>query len=426
LSTARQLSLFDVVCLGVNAIVGAGIYVFPGSLAMLLGPVSFFAFGLCGVVAALVGLCFAEAAGMFDRSGGPYLYARAALGQSVGYLVGWTCWVAAVLSWAAVARAIPPYLSRLWPAMDHSSLELAVPILIVVTLGGVNVLGLKPGAILTDFLTVAKLLPLLLLVGLGTVRQRRSLITPLAPHGLGSLPKAAFSVFFAYQGFEVVPVPAGETAHPRRNAPAAVLGSLGISTLLYMLIQWMAVATTPGLAGSDQPLAEMGLVLLGQLGASLVAIAAVISMLGFCAGVALAGPRYVEALAQDGLFPASIAVRHARFATPHRAILLTTGFTVVLIFFLEFKSLIDLSVLTVSIQYLSTSLAVLLLRFLQPDLPRSFRLPGGPVIPLLAMGVTLYLGAQARPQELIVCLLIWAAGLLPRLAMRLFQRVKTR
>jgi amino acid transporter len=415
----RALSLFDVLCLGINAIVGSGIYLFPGKLAALLGPASFLAFATCGLVAALVGLCFAEAAGSFERSGGPYVYARAAFGGVAGYLVGWACWAAALLSYAAVARGVTAYLGQILPALAADAPAAATAVGIVILLGAVNVVGIRPGAITTDLFTIAKLLPLVTLVGAGVVRGRLVPAGPLAPRGLRDLPAAAFGAFFAFQGFEVVPVPAGETENPRRNAPLAVLGSLAGATLLYMAVQWIATASTPELASAKQPLAAVGTVLLGgDLGGGLVAVAAVISMLGFCSGVALAGPRYVEALAEDAILPPAIARRHARFGTPYLAIGLTTLLTAVLVLVLDFARLVDLSVLTVSVQYLATCLAVPLLRVRRPELPRSFRLPAGPLIPLLAVVVTLWLGAQAGLRELLWFAAILALGGLAALGTR--------
>jgi basic amino acid/polyamine antiporter, APA family len=411
----RQLSLFDVLCLGVNAIVGSGIYAFPGLLASSLGPASFLAFGLCGLIAAIIGLCFAEASGMFERSGGPYLYARAAfggplVGDLLAYAIGWTCWAAAVLSWAAVARAIPPYLGQLWAPLG-SSLAGPSAVLISLLLGAINLLGVRPGAITTDLLTLAKLAPLAILVGAALFVGPRWPAGPIAPAGLGPLPAAAFTAFFAFQGFEVVPVPAGETAHPRRNAPIAVLTSLLVATLLYMLVQWTAVASTPTVAGSSQPLAEMGRSLLGSVGARLVSSAAVISMLGFCAGVALAGPRYLEPLAADGFLPPALASRHPRWQTPYLAIIITTCVTALLILLLDFARLVNLSVLTVSAQYLATCLAVPLLRWRRPDQPRSFRLPAGPLLPLAGLVVTVWLGLQAKRAELVGIAVLVVVGL---------------
>ncbi len=414
---SKQLSLFDVLCLGTNAIVGSGIYVFPGELAARLGPASTLAFGLCGVLCCVIGLCFAEAAGMFRRSGGPYVYAVEAFGPIPGFLVGWTCWAAAVLSWAAVAIILPTYLGHLYPPFNIPWVGLSSAVGITLFLGAVNYAGVKPGAYTLDFLTVVKILPLLLLLVLGLGAMKSASLTPFAPLGLTDLPRSAFLAMFAFQGFEVVPVPAGETRNPRRNAPLALFGSLLGTTLLYMAIQLAAVGSTPNLAGAKEPLALMGNALMGETGGRLVAGSAVLSMLGFCAGVALAGPRYLEALSLDGHLPEALAQRHPRFATPSRCIIISTLLTTSLLFLLDFSRLVDLAVLTVGAQYLATSLAVPVLRRKRPELKRSFRLPLGPFIPICSAAVTLWFIAQAGATEVfwfsvLVCagMMIWAGG----------------
>ena len=397
----RLLSLFDVVCLGFNAIVGSGIYLFPGKLAEQLGPASVLAFALCGVMSVLIGLCFVEASGMFETSGGPYVYARTAFGDLTGYMVGWTCWAAAILSWAAVTSAVARDLGQFFPASSSPlimGMALAMGITCVLMI--INYVGVKPGAYTLDVLTVVKLLPLVALLGVGLFNLKPALVKTFAPHGLSSLPRAAYLAFFAFQGFEVVPVPAAETANPRRNAPIAVLGSIAGATLLYIFLQWVAVGSTPSLPGSEQPLAEMGRVLLGPMGGSLVAGAGLVSMIGFCAGIALSGPRYLEALAADDHVPRWVAQRHPRFGTPSRAILVTGGLTLAMVLAFDFEGLVDLAVLTVGVQYLATCLAVPVLRVTHPDHQRRMRLPLGPVIPLAATGVTIWFGCQAELEKL--------------------------
>ena len=388
---ARELSLFDLLCLGVNAIVGSGIYLFPGTLAALLGPAAFLAFALSGLTSLLVAFCFAETAGMFDRSGGPYVYARAAFGAPTGYLVGWTCWAAAVLSWAAVARALVEQLAFFWPQLTAPAASTAVAIAVTLVLGAINYAGLKPGAYTTDALTVAKLLPLLVLTVVGLFRSNLSRLTPFAPRGMAALPRGTFIAFFAFQGFEVVPVPAGESSRPRRNIPLAVLGSVLGTTVLYVLIQLVATASTPDLAGATQPLSRMGQALLGKAGAQLVTAAAAVSMLGFCAGVALASPRYLEALAIDRFLPEVLAARHPVRGTPHWAIALTSALTCGFVALFDFSRLVDLSVLTVSVQYLATCAAIPRLRRQMEAHPGAFRLPFGVLVPLMAILVVVAL-----------------------------------
>jgi len=173
----------------------------------------------------------------------------------------------------------------------------------IAVLAGVNLYGAKPGARVSTTLTAAKLLPLLALALAGApllMRSSFSALRPFAPHGWAALPRACFLAYFAFQGFEVVPVPAGEAREPGRDAPFAVLSALALAAGLYALVQASALAAVPGLAGSERPLADAGLALFGAAGGKLVAAGALISMAGFTAGCALGGPRYLVALAEEG------------------------------------------------------------------------------------------------------------------------------
>lgn len=380
---AKRLSRFDLLCLGVNAIVGSGIYLLPGVLAGLLGPASILAFALCGLISLLIALCFAELAGRFDRSGGPYLYAREAFGPFWGYLVGWTCWSAAVISWAAVTRGMVLHLGHLVPIFKAPLFAPTVAVGTIALLATINYRGVKPGALTTDTLTVAKLLPLAGLLLVGLQRLDFTQLRPFAPNGFGTLPKATFIAFFAYQGFEVVPVPAGESSNAREDAPFAVITSILVATLLYLALQAAAIGTTRDLAGSTEPLALMATTLFGAAGGHLVAAAATISMLGFSAGVALAGPRYLQPLADDGFLPQVLTRLHPRFGTPHVAVSVTAATTAVLVLVLDFARLVNLSVLFVAIQYLSATLALPVLRRSQGAAP-GFRVPWASLVSLLA------------------------------------------
>jgi amino acid transporter len=406
-NSGRKLTLVDLLCLGVNAIVGSGIFLLPGKLAGLLGPASVLAFAVTGLLSALIALSFAEVSSRFDRSGGPYVYAREAFGGPTGYVVGWTCWAAAVMSWAAVTRGMMMQAATFYPALGGETLAPAVGCATIIALALINTAGVKPGAIVTDVLTVAKLLPLLVLLAVGVSSMSTTRLAPFAPMGFGELPRATFLAFFAFQGFEVVPVPAGDSARPTRDAPLAVLVSVVVATLLYMALQLSAVATTPGIAGHAQPLTAMAMQLLGPAGATMVALAALVSMLGFNAGVALAAPRYIEALSLDGYLPTALGRRHERRDTPQAAILATSGAAAVLTVVLDFTQLVDLSVIFVAVQYLSTTAAVPVLRARRHSPPAKVTLPAGPALPAagflaVAMLVALRIGEQSDGPALLL------------------------
>lgn len=425
--TVRTLGLFSVLCIGINAIVGSGIYRLPGRIAHHLGGASWAAFAVVGLLLVVVGLCFAEAGGMFSQNGGPYVYTREAFGKVPAFVVGWMAWITMVLSWAAVAHGVLGYLGALVSVAEDPVIARLVVIAMIVVPGALNYFGVKPGAYATNTFTVAKLAPLLIFVviGLAFVDWGRVTMPVVASAGAegGSLAPfgaAMFVALFAVQGFEVAPVPAGETNNPRRNVPIAVVGSLVGCSIFYVLIQTVAYGTQPaiavGVAGaehpwSDRPLADAAEVFLGANGATLMSVGACISMMGFCVGSALATPRFLSVLAEDRLLPSWLAGTHPRFASPHHAIVATSVVTLAASQLLDFDSLVDLANVAVTMQYAGTCAAITWLRFKQPDLERSYKIPGGPfVMPILGVGVCALLLSQAAMQEFVVAGIVALVG----------------
>jgi amino acid transporter len=174
-----------------------------------------------------VGLCFAEMSGMFDASGGPYVYAREAFGKGTAFVVGWMAWVTMVVSWAAVANGITGYAQRLAGQELDPWLVRAIVASLILLPGVLNYFGVRPGAYATNAFTVAKIVPLVVFVGVGIFFVDWGNLRALPPlEGsavLAPLGTAMFATLFALQGFEVAPVPAGETNNPRRNVPIAVV-----------------------------------------------------------------------------------------------------------------------------------------------------------------------------------------------------------
>jgi amino acid transporter len=352
----RALTTFDAICLGVNAVVGSGIYLFPGTLARALGPASIGAWLLTGLLCLPLAGTFAVLGAGEERTGGPFRYAELAFGNNVAFVVGWLAWVTSLVSWAAVASALPTYAAPFVPALSRGGPALGTSAVVVLLLGGLNVVGVKPGARLMDSLTVLKLVPLVLFVGLGLGAVRAEHLSPAVPLGLGALPSMALMTLFAYQGFEVVGVPSGEVREPRRVVPRAVLLALGFPALLYALVQgvFVGVGAPPG----EAPLVTAAERFLGGWGGVLLGFGGLVSMLGYSAGTALCTPRYLQALAEEGLVPAWLARPHARFQTPAAAIVTSSLVTLGFVAFLHFERLVDLAALAVLTQYLVSSAAL--------------------------------------------------------------------
>lgn len=410
MSRERPLSLLDCIGIGINGVVGSGIYLLIAPMAKLAGAASITGTLLCGVVCVLISLCFAELGGMYDQSGGAYLYARAAFGSVPGFVVGWMSLATGVLAFAAVSTAFGEALTAFIPGVPSLVWALGL----VVLLSSVNYLNVKAGARTSNLLSLVKLLPLLLLAAFGIWGAKPEILTEglRASGQWQAVSSSALLAVFMLSGFEYTAVPAGEASEARRNIPVALVGSLAGATLLYVLLQWVALSQVPGLDGSNQPLIDAGVSLFGGWAKPVIGLASLASMAGFCAGSALVGPRYFTALAEGGYLPPQL-LRTSRFGTPGAAIALSAAMTCVLVLSSGYGALVDVSNVALFAQYIPTCLAVIVLRRKRRDAPRRFRLPGGPLIPLLATGasVALLLGGKPRIEEWLMAGRLLAIGM---------------
>lgn len=364
----RSLGLVDLAALGLNATVGSGIFLLPDDLFRAMGPASPLAFALCALCLLPVAFCYADAAATTEATGGPYVYAAAAFGQRLGFLVGWMCFANAVFSFAAVASAAAAYAERLLPALLGGTATKLFAGLVVVVFGALNYCGARPGALAVRAFTFGKFAVLLLLISvlLPELDVERAAAHGPVEIGVGGVLSAMFMALFALQGFEVVPVPAGEAKAPKQKAPRAVLVTLLSAAVLYVVVQTVLVFGSVDLGrASDAPLAEAAVALSPALGV-VVAVGALVSTLGFVSGSALGTPRYLFAMAAGGQLPRTLAALHPRFGSPHLAVLATCGLALVLTLPLDYRMLIGMSNVAVAVQYGSTCAAVLKRTLLEP------------------------------------------------------------
>ena len=401
----RRLGLFDVLCIGVNATVGSGVFTLPDDMAREMGGFSPLAYLFCALLLLPVALCFAELSGRFEETGGAYVYARAAFGPRVGYLLGWFCWTATFVSWAAnttlliALLGIDPY-----PA---GKLLCAAAIL---GLGAINYFGIKPGAWTVNVVVIGKLAAIACFLAVAFFSFDPSRFGGALPHGAAGVGQGIYLALFPLQGFEVAPVAAGETKNPRRNVPLATMGTLLFSAILFIIVQAALVGAYPNLATeSQQPLTDAARHL-GRTIGILVFVGSMISMGGFNAGSALGSPRYAQAIAAHGLLPAPLARVHPRWSTPHIAIVSTTLLATVLAIFFDYRQLVGMSNITVVIQYLFTCLAVPFIRRKQPGKSTGWIIPGGPVVPVLGALGSLVLLRGASLDEVVFALAALVVG----------------
>jgi basic amino acid/polyamine antiporter, APA family len=418
----RAVGLAGLTAIALNGVVGSGIFVLPASVYRLTGAASPAAYLVAALLTALVVACFAEAGSLFEETGGPYLYARAAFGGFAGFLVGWMFFLARLAAGAAIANAFAAYVGFLAPGLGQGPGRVAVITVALVALAALNVAGVRHGSWTVNVLTVAKLLPLLVFViaGLFFVDWSRVSLTTLPE--TASLQQAALLLIFAFGGFENASVPTEESKDPRRHLPIALLATISATAVLYILIQAVAQGTLPSLAGSATPLASSALVFMGTGGAVFISVAAALSTLGSTSALALVGPRILFAFARHGLLPPALAVVHPRTRTPHRAIVLFALLTWGAALSGGFEQLAAVSAVARLLFSASTCLAVPLLRHQRPAAERTFTVPGGWLVPLLATALSLWLLSGVTRGQALAGAIALASGITVYGAARLLPR----
>jgi basic amino acid/polyamine antiporter, APA family len=304
----------------VNIIVGAGIFVLPAILAELLGAASIVAYLFCGFLLALIMLCFAEAGSRVNTSGGGYAYVETAFGPYPGFLVAVFSVTGCVFADAAISNALVNVMGIAFPVFKTEWVRVLFLLTVFSGLAAVNVLGVKQGIGLVKINTIAKLTPLVLLILVGfkdvSVLNLYWETTP----DFQKIGEASIILFFAFQGGETGLNVGGEIKNPQKNIPKGIFMAIGFVLIFYMLLQMIS----QGVLGSnlpgykEAPLAEVGKVVFGPVGYTIILVGAGISMFGALSGQILNNPRVLFALANDKVLPLkALAAIHPKNKTPY-------------------------------------------------------------------------------------------------------------
>jgi APA family basic amino acid/polyamine antiporter len=386
-----------------NTTVGAGIFVLPAIVAGMLGAGAPVAYLACAGAMAFVVLSFAAAGSRVQEAGGMYAYIGAAFGPWAGFLGGVMVWLSDTLASASVATALAAAVALYVPAVTEGTGRLLFLIAVVGGLAVINVRGVRQGAGFVEAVTVAKLLPLIVFVGVGVfLLPADASLAPAWPEP-AALGRTALVLLFAFSGAESVLALSGEVANPARTIPRGLLVALAGITVLYGAIQLVAFgALGSALAESTAaPLADAA----GRLGGDgfrgLLLAGTVISMFGYVSAVALSTPRTVFALGRSGVLPSALARIHPTFRTPHVAIATQATILVAVAASGTFAVLAPMASVAVVTGYLATALAAWRLQSRDVRLEAApFRV--SPAVYAAAAAVCLWLLSNAQPWELLL------------------------
>ncbi|MDI6906268.1 MAG: amino acid permease [Thermoanaerobacterales bacterium] len=422
----RSLSVVDLVALGIGAIIGTGIFVVTGvAAAQYAGPGLVISFVLAGLAAALAALVYAELASMIPVAGSAYTYTYAALGEFVAWVVGWNLMLAYLIASGAVAIGWGSYLVdllRSFGVLLPASLvngpgqggvanlpAMAVAFLVALLI----IRGTSHSARATKAIVLVKLAVIVLFIVVGIRFVDPANWRPFLPFGILGIFQGAAIVFFAYIGFDAVATAAEETKRPQRALPTGILGSLIVSTVLYIVVTLVLTGLVPYVQLNTASPVTTALLRAGvPLAGGIVAVGALAGITSVLVVILYAQSRIFFAMSRDGLLPPVFSRLHPRYRTPYIATLIVGAVVMLIGGFMPFQTVAELANIGALMTFMLTAVGVMVLRRTRPDLPRPFKTPGVPWTPVLSILFSAYLAGNL-PADTWLRYAIWmAAGII--------------
>jgi basic amino acid/polyamine antiporter, APA family len=389
----------------VNSTVGAGIFALPAIVAAQIGAASPLAYIICAVAMCLFVTSFAMAGSRVSLTGGLYAYVEVAFGRYVGFLAGVLYFVTAILAISGIVELIASAVAGFFPVFASQFGRAVVIFALLFILVAINVRGVRIGARTVETALLVKFVPLLIFICAGIFFLRPHFLAwPGWPHGQ-ALGRSVLQLLFAFVGIEIALVPSGEVKNPSRTVPRGIFAALGVTTVLYILLQLVALGVLGNELGKfgNTALAEAASRFLGNAGRTLMLAGLVISAIGWTTSDILSSPRIIFAFGRDGLIPKLFAHVHPRFRTPDVAIVTYASLAFALSFWSTFQELAVLSNMAVLFLYALCCLAALELgrRDVRGD-GTPFQFPGAKIMPVLALIAIVWILAHATMREFAV------------------------
>jgi len=422
----REIGTIGLAASTFNFIVGAGIFVLPALVAIILGGSSILAYLICGVLILAIMLCFAEIGSQVTTSGGAYAYVTAGFGPFAGFIASTLDWFGfGLVGDAALANALADMLGLSIPWFKVPVYRAFLFLLIFGGFVWVNIRGVRKGIRFVRFNTGAKLVPLLLLVILGIFNIKWGNIAISELPTFENLGAASLLLFFAFGGGHAALSNSGELVNPRKTVPRGILLGVGSVLILYLFLQIVSqgVLGDDLLNHSEAPLAAVGERLMGRLGGTIIIVGAVISIFGTLSGSILSRPRILFGTAKDGLLPKFISSIHPKYATPYWAIIIYAAMAFLFAISGGFQELAILSSASLLIIYLGVVLSTIRMR-LKNRLQKidAFRLPGGLVIPAFAVVVIFWFLSNLPRRDLMGIGILLVALAVIYFSMKFYRR----
>jgi basic amino acid/polyamine antiporter, APA family len=416
----RTLGLWQLTAIGIGGIIGAGIFSLAGAVANeTAGPAVLISFLIAGVASAAAAFSYAEFAGLIPRAGSAYTYGYAVLGEVVGWFIGWDLLLEYTAIVAVVAIGISGYFNDLLGFLDvelplwmsgapgtepegvaeGSYVVDLFAVLLCLLIAFVLNQGMKSAARFETLLVYLKVAVVVLVIAVGVFHINAGNWDPFAPFGLAGAFTGAATVFFAVFGYDAMSTAAEESTESRRHMPKAIMYSLAISMVLYVL----ACLVLTGMvnyqdinpdAAFSSAFADVGLEWLGLI----IAVGAILGILTVLFTFMMGAARVGFSMSRDGLLPRWFAKTHERRKVPSRMTWIVGGASAVLAGLLPIGEAAELTNIGILLAFVVVCVAVVVLRYRRPDLPRTFRCPGMPVVPIIGVVFSIWLITFLKPE----------------------------
>lgn len=415
---ARDLGLFDASMIGTGAMIGAGIFVLTGLAAGEAGPASILAFALNGVVTLLTAFAYAELASAIPQAGGGYSFVRRAFPGAIGFTAGWMLWFAYTVAcslyalgfagyfWEFFLKYMPGLTQTVFGVTGEHLAALLITVLIAVIFIRLNIRGAAVTGMAENVLTVSKIVVLFIFIGYGLRRifqvpeRVTASFTPFFPHGFGGVIVSMGLTFIAFEGYDLIATVAEEIKEPEKNIPRATFFSLGIAIVIYLLILFVAMAAVnpPDMPSwqflgkyQETAIVRAAEEFMPAFGVALIVFGGLLSTLSALNATVMAASRVAFSLGRDKLLPQQMAVIDPVRRTPKVAIIVTGVILLLMALTLPLAAVGSAASLIFLLTFAMVNLSLIVLRRKEPDIPRRYRVPLYPVVPILAIVLNLFL-----------------------------------
>jgi len=398
----REISQLGFATISLNGVIGAGIFALPAVAAAATGLFSPWLILLCGLLILPVVLSFARAASFFSGTGGPLAYVGHAFGPFAGFQVGWLFTLSRFSSTAANTNLMVTYAAWFWEPLAEGLVRQVTISLVLLLITAINIFGIKRAMLAIYVFTLLKLIPLALLILLGLTKLNPEVFAAQGLPTFDGLGETILVLMYAFVGFESTGVAAGEARNPRHDIPRALIISVSAVAVIYILVQLVSISVAPDIGSSETPLIEVLQILMGPLGAVLIVLGAVFSIIGNISSMMVSGPRMVYAMGRVSVLPKWFGVIHPGFGTPANSIAFAGLLSIVLALSGGFVWLAAMSTVVRLIVYAACILSLPRLHTALRTDQKPFDLPGGYLIPFIGLVVSLWLITQASGESWMV------------------------